>query len=84
MFRNDKIARMIPSMKKRGPKTEPGVGTLTARTVTLDDQTWSRLLVLGDGNASQGIRAAARVAYDRYQRTPDALPEVLPRPPYAR
>ena len=31
--------------------------------------TWRKLLVLGAGNASKGVREAARIAYDRYQNT---------------
>lgn len=53
-----------------GPKVEPGVaGHVERRTITVDELTWRRLLVLGDGNASKGVREAARVAYDRYQNT---------------
>lgn len=51
-----------------GPKVEPGVaGFVERRTITVDELTWRKLLVLGDGNASKGVREAARVAYDRYQ-----------------
>jgi hypothetical protein len=53
-----------------GPKVEPGVaGHVERRTITVDELTWRKLLVLGDGNASKGVREAARVAYDRYQNT---------------
>lgn len=53
-----------------GKKTELG-GQPTHRVqVSLDTRTLEMLAVLGDGNVSRGIRAAARVAYDRYQRTP--------------
>lgn len=53
-----------------GPKVEPGLaGAIERRTITVDDLTWRRLLVLGAGNASKGVREAARVAYDRYQNT---------------
>lgn len=49
-----------------GPKTEHGQPT-ERRTITVDEMTWRKLLVLGGGNASKGVRAAAKVAYDRYQ-----------------
>ncbi len=53
-----------------GPKVEPGLaGHIGRRTITVDDLTWRKLLVLGAGNASKGVREAARVAYDRYQNT---------------
>lgn len=56
--------------RKPGVKLEPGLdGPVTRRTITVDDLTWRRLKVLGDGNSSKGIREAARVAYDRWQRT---------------
>jgi hypothetical protein len=38
--------------------------------VMLDERSKRLLLVIGDGNLSKGVRVAARVAYDRYQRTP--------------
>ncbi len=51
-----------------GPKVEPGLaGHVERRTVSVDELTWRKLLVLGGGNASKGVRAAASVAYDRYQ-----------------
>lgn len=37
-------------------------------SVTIDDLTKRKLVVLGDGNMSLGIRRAADFAYDRYQR----------------
>lgn len=55
-----------------GPKVEPGLaGHVERRTVSVDELTWRKLLVLGGGNASKGVRAAASVAYDRYQRSKD-------------
>lgn len=58
--------------RKPGVKIEPGIdGELTRRTLTLDEMTWRRLLVVGKGNASMGVRKAARIAYDRYQRGRD-------------
>lgn len=55
---------------KRGPKVEPGVGELKPHTVVLDDKTVRKAKALGT-NLSDGLRKAVRVAYDRYQRTPD-------------
>lgn len=56
---------------KRGPKT-PGVeGILRRRTVLVDDLAVTMLDAVGGGNLSRGVRLAARVAYDRYQLTPD-------------
>lgn len=56
--------------RRPGPKTEPGLaGPVERRTITVDELTWRKLLVLGAGNASKGIREAARVAYDRYQNS---------------
>lgn len=54
---------------KPGPKTEPFLEALSARTLSLDDLTMEMARVLSrDGqNASQGIRAAVRFAYDCYQ-----------------
>ena len=58
--------------RRPGPKVEPGLaGMIERRTITVDDLTWRRLLVLGSGNASKGVREAARVAYDRYQARKD-------------
>jgi hypothetical protein len=57
---------------RTGPKVEPGLsGPVERRTITVDELTWRMLLVLGAGNASKGVRAAAKVAYDRYQRSKD-------------
>lgn len=51
-----------------GPKTEPFIDAVRPRTVSLDDMTFEMAKVLGaDGNASRGIRAAVRFAYDAYQ-----------------
>lgn len=73
-------------MPKPGPKTEPFLEALAKRSVMLDDLTWTMLGVLGDGNASKGIRAAARFAYAQYQSgrhdprfpAPDATPKTAP------
>lgn len=52
-----------------GRKVEPGLdGPVSRRTVSVDDLTWRRLVALGGGNASKGIRDAARIAYERWQR----------------
>jgi len=54
-----------------GRKVEPGLdGPVSRRTISVDDLTWRRLVAVGDGNASKGVREAAKVAYDRYQRKP--------------
>lgn len=60
--------RMISGMK-RGPKTDPKLGPLKATNLFLDDVTLRMLDVLGRGNKSLGVRAAARVAFHRYQTT---------------
>ena len=54
--------------RKPGPKTETQE-PLSRVTLTLDELTRRRLRVLGDGNESAGARVAARVAYERYQRS---------------
>lgn len=51
-----------------GRKTEVPGEVMERRTVMLDDTTRRKLIVLGDGNLSRGIRRAAGVAYERYQR----------------
>ncbi len=53
-----------------GPKTELGGQPVRRVQVSLDDRTLELLKVLGNGNVSAGIRHAARVAYDKYQRQP--------------
>lgn len=59
-------------MSKPGPKPKHADGSVTPTSVTIDDMTRRRLLVLGRGNLSEGIRAAAAVAYHRYQVSPDS------------
>jgi hypothetical protein len=54
--------------RKPGPKIEPLIEGLSARTFTLDEVTLRMLETLGEGNMSRGIRVAARWAYDSYQR----------------
>ena len=56
-------------MRKRGPKTELGDAPMVRTQVSLDERTKRLLLVLGSGNVSKGIRLAAEVAYQRYQRS---------------
>lgn len=48
------------------PKTP--LGPCKPRTYSLDDLTVTMLKVLGDGNVSVGIRAAARFTFECYQR----------------
>ena len=53
---------------KPGPRTEPFLDALRARTLSLDDLTFEMAKALShDGTASRGIRAAVRFAYDCYQ-----------------
>ena len=53
---------------KSGPKTEPFLDGTRARTLSLDDLTITMAKVLsGEDNASKGIRAAVRFAFDLYQ-----------------
>lgn len=55
--------------RKPGPKTDAPPGEdLKPVTYTVDEMTRRRLTVLGKGNESAGVRVAARVAYERYQR----------------
>lgn len=57
--------------KKRGPKTLFVGETLKRKQVTIDSTTTRKLMVIGGGNLSAGVRAAADVAYDRYQSQKD-------------
>jgi hypothetical protein len=72
--------------RKPGPKTET-TDPLDRVTLTLDALTRRRLKVLGDGNESAGARVAARVAYERYQRSgsggyqPEPTPGAVLPPP---
>lgn len=54
--------------KKPGPKTGPVDGPLERVYVTLDEMTKRKLTVLGRGNMSKGIRAAADYCFSRYQQ----------------
>ena len=58
----------MTTRRKPGPKTEALDGPIERRTITVDEMTWRRLLVVGKGNASAGVRKAATVAYEQYQR----------------
>jgi hypothetical protein len=56
-------------MTRPGPKTNTPAGeTLVKKNFTLDEMTLRKLAVLGNGNLSAGVREAARVAYDLYQK----------------
>lgn len=57
--------------KKPGPKTEVH-SDMERATYTVDRLTRRRLAVLGQANESMGVRVAARVAFDRYQRSLEA------------
>lgn len=53
---------------KPGPRIEPFLDTLRQRTISVDDMTLDMAKALsGEDNASKGIRAAVRFAYDLYQ-----------------
>ena len=54
---------------KRGRKTEIVGERVTRMNFTVDEMTLRLLKVLGQGNASKGVREAARVAYAVYQKT---------------
>ena len=45
-----------------GRKPKSATGPAPRRQVTLDDETLAILRELGDGNVSEGIRVAARIA----------------------
>lgn len=57
--------------KKRGPKPKVQGEFLTRKQVTIDSLTIRKLKVLGRGNLSEGVRAAADAAYEHYQNTKD-------------
>lgn len=63
--------------RKPGPKTDTRE-PLARVTLTLDEMTRRKLKVLGDGNESAGARVAARVAYDRYQRSETGVKRLTP------
>lgn len=51
--------------KKRGRPPMDGSMRMSQRVVTLDDKTSFKLIKLGDGNLSKGIRIAAEIAYEK-------------------
>lgn len=55
--------------KNAGRRTELVGDPMRRIQVTVDEKTLEFLQILGEGNLSKGVRNAARVAYDRYQRT---------------
>lgn len=54
-------------MNKRGPKTG-FVEPMVKSNLTLDVMTLRKLRAIGDGNVSAGVRLAARVAYELFQK----------------
>lgn len=66
-----------------GRRTEHLVEKTSPKTVSLDALTVQLLEVLGDGNASLGIRRAARFAYDCYQMGRWVSPDKRNAPPGA-
>lgn len=54
--------------RNAGRKTEMLGTPMKTVALSLDARTVDLLKVLGDGNTSRGVREAARVAYERYQR----------------
>lgn len=57
--------------RRPGPKVEPDAEAIDTRlTVKVDAMTKDMLKAVGGGNLARGVRKAARVAYDRYQREP--------------
>jgi hypothetical protein len=59
----------VKPKRRPGPKVEPEADTIDTRlTVKVDAVTKEMLKVVGAGNLSRGVRKAARVAYDKYQR----------------
>lgn len=62
-------------MKKRGRKTLVPGEPQARCNVTISEMTQRQLLVLGSGNLSRGIRRAAAVAWEKYQKD-DPLPDV--------
>lgn len=67
--------------RNSGRKTEEGTeGEVKKHTLTLDDMTMRKAKVLGGDEASRGVRAAVRYAYDAFQA--DRFP--MPQPKRAR
>ena len=63
--------RTICHMKKRGVKLERADLTVSRKTFTVDELTLRKLKAVGDGNASLGLRIAARGEYARFQSLPE-------------
>ena len=55
--------------RKPGPRLEVH-DPVAPVTYNVDEMTRRRLKVLGDGNESKGVREAARIAYEWWQRQP--------------
>lgn len=51
-----------------GRKTELPGERMRRVTITVNEMTVRRLRIVGDGNVARGVRHAAQVAYDRWQR----------------
>lgn len=54
---------------RAGRRTEVPEKDLRKVSVMIDEQAIEMLLVVGEGNLSRGVRTAARVAFDRHQKT---------------
>lgn len=54
--------------RNAGRKTEKTGLPTKAVTVSLDEMTVRKLKVLGDDNLSRGIRVAAEIAFEKYQK----------------
>lgn len=54
--------------RNAGRKTEMPGEKMRKVTITVDEVTVRRLRVVGDGNVARGVRHAAQVAYDKWQR----------------
>lgn len=56
--------------RRAGRTTELGRGVDIQRVnLSLDEKTQRLLKVVGDGNLSRGVRIAAQLAYEKYQRS---------------
>ena len=58
-------------MRQRGPKTLIPGEPMKRTQVTIDSLTRRKLVVLGDGNLSEGVRKAAESGYETYQVRPE-------------
>lgn len=57
--------------RRSGRRTEhPDAAPMARYNVSLDERTLEKLRVVGEGNVSRGIRAAADLAYKHYQESP--------------